>query len=69
MRPSKLKSNSRVQGKVLGAQTFAAITSVEGLRLGSASRKRLETMKANGLTPAQSRDEVLKVYMALADRK
>jgi len=58
-----------VQGKVLGAQTFAAITSVEGLCLGAASRKRLKAMKASGLTPAQSRDEVLKVYMELADRK
>lgn len=64
---SKPKSN--VPGRVLGARTFAAITAVEGLRLGTASRKRLQALKAGGLTPAERREEVLRAYMELNKRK
>jgi hypothetical protein len=64
---SKPKIN--VPGRVLGARTFAAITAVEGLRLGTASRKRLQALKAGGLSPAERREEVLRAYMEIKDRK
>ncbi len=63
------KAKSNIPGRVLGARTFAAITAVEGLRLGTASRKRLQALKAAGLTPAERREEVLRAYMDLAKRK
>jgi hypothetical protein len=47
----------------LGDKTFAAITAVEGLKLGSASKKRLSALKEKKLTPAQKRAEVLRAYV------
>ncbi|MBQ1559793.1 MULTISPECIES: hypothetical protein [unclassified Caulobacter] len=69
MSSTTLKAKSKVPGRVLGARTFAAITAVEGLRLGTASRKRLQALKAGGLTPAERREEVLRAYMDLTKRK
>ena len=63
------KPKSKVPGGVLGARTFAAIAAVEGLRLGAASRKRLQALKAGGLTPAECREEVLRAYMDLNKRR
>jgi|GEM_PF-2341457 len=54
---------------VLGARAFAAITAVEGLRLSAVSRRRLETLKASGLTPEERRAEVLRAYTGLGKRK
>lgn len=69
MSSTTLKPKSKVPGRVLGSRTFAAITAVEGLRLGTASRKRLQGLKAGGLTPAERREEVLRAYMELNKRK
>ncbi len=69
MSSTTLKPKCKVPGRVLGSRTFAAITAVEGLRLGTASRKRLQALKAGGLTPAERREEVLRAYMELNKRK
>jgi len=69
MSSTTLKAKRKAPGRVLGARTFAAITAVEGLRLGTASRKRLQALKAGGLTPAERREEVLRAYMELTKRK
>jgi hypothetical protein len=59
---NRKKSPINKQSRILGDRTFAAITAVEGLALSAASKKRLATMKAKKLTPAQKRAEVLRAY-------
>ena len=56
---SSINSSSRV----LGDKTFAAISTVEGLKLGKASRERLSALSKKNLTPAQKRAEVLRAYV------
>ena len=69
MSSTTLKAKGKAPGRVLGARTFAAITAVEGLRLGTVSRKRLQALKASGLTPTERREQVLRAYMDLSTRK
>jgi hypothetical protein len=59
----------RPRSRILGTKAFAAITAVEGLRLSAASRARLDTMKAAGLTAEQRRAEVLRAYTGLGKKK
>ncbi|WP_316187740.1 MULTISPECIES: hypothetical protein [unclassified Bradyrhizobium] len=56
---SSINSSTRV----LGDKTFAAISAVEGLKLGKASRDRLSSLDKAKLTPAQKRAEVLRAYV------
>lgn len=56
---SSINSSSRV----LGDKTFAAISAVEGLKLGKASKERLSALREKQLTPAQKRAEVLRAYV------
>lgn len=49
-------------GHVLGQRTFAAITAVEGINLGAASRKRLADMSKRKLSPDDQRSEVIRAY-------
>jgi hypothetical protein len=62
MAGNRKKSGINASSNVLGDKTFAAISAVEGLRLGGASKKRLSAMKELKLTPAQKRAEVLRAY-------
>lgn len=50
------------EGRILGDQTFAAISAVEGISLGAGSKKRLQDMKDRNLTSKQQRAEVIRVY-------
>jgi hypothetical protein len=55
--------------KILGARALAAISAVEGLKLGAASKKRLQSLQNDPtLTPDQRRAEVLKAYAGLSRR-
>ncbi len=56
------KSPINTSSRVLGEKTFAAISAVEGLKLGAASKKRLSAMKEQNLTASQKRAEVLRAY-------
>ncbi|OAF07591.1 hypothetical protein [Bradyrhizobium neotropicale] len=56
---SGINSSSRI----LGDRTFAAISAVEGLKLGKASKERLSALNKSKLTPAQKRAEVLRAYV------
>lgn len=62
------KSSKKPGSRVLGARAFAAITAVEGLRLSSASRRRLEVLKASSLSSDERRAEVLRAYSGLAKK-
>jgi hypothetical protein len=62
MPENRKKSPINKQFRILGDRTFAAITAVEGLALSTVSKKRLSTMKAKKLSPAQKRAEVLRAY-------
>jgi hypothetical protein len=59
---NRKKSPINTSSRVLGDKTFAAISAVEGLKLGAASKKRLSAMKDQRLTPSQKRAEVLRAY-------
>lgn len=50
------------EGLVLGDQTFAAISAVEGISLSASSRKRLESMKKRQLTTHEQRAEIIRAY-------
>jgi hypothetical protein len=66
---SSNKPPTRGKGPVLGARAFAAISAVEGLKLGAASRKRLQSLQDDPkLTPDQRRAEVRKAYAGLSRR-
>lgn len=62
-------SSRKPKSRVLGTKAFAAICAVDGLRLNAASRKRLELLKAAGLTTEERRAEVLRAYAGLGQRK
>ena len=66
---STARKQANANPKILGARALAAISAVEGLKLGAASRKRLESLQSNPkLTPDQRRAEVLKAYAGLSRR-
>ncbi len=54
---------------VLGQQTFAAITAVEGISLSSTSRKRLADMKKRKLSHDEQRSEVIRAYVDAKSRR
>ncbi len=61
------KSATAKAGKPIGARAFAAISAVEGLRLGQSSKRRPKALKADRtLSPEERRAEVLRAYMDLA---
>jgi hypothetical protein len=56
------KNERKPRSYRLGLRAFAAISAVEGLKLSSSSRARLEALRATDLTPEQRRAEILKAY-------
>lgn len=59
----KLVSDLSVDKRILGNDTFAAITAVEGIALGSASRLRLASMRERHLTHGEQRAEIIRAYL------
>lgn len=57
------KYPKRAARKILGGDTFAAISAVEGLSLTPESKHRLERLKNSSLSPDQRRAEVIRAYM------
>lgn len=49
-------------GCVLGDQTFAAISAVEGISLSAVSRRRLISMRKRNLTSQEQRAEIIRAY-------
>jgi hypothetical protein len=68
MAKASYKTGKRA-ARVLGAKTFAAISAVEGLRLKGESKKRLATLRASDLSPAERRAEVVRAYAAIKGRR
>lgn len=64
-----VKKSAKPKSRVLGPKAFAAISAVEGLRLSTVSRRRLETLKATGLSAEERRAEVLRAYSGLGSKK
>ena len=58
-KPSK---ESQAVGFVLGRERFAKISAVEGLELTEAMRERSAEFDRRGLSSAERRREILKVY-------
>jgi hypothetical protein len=65
------KISNRLGGDahVLGDRTFAAITAVEGVRLSTASRKRLSDMNSRKLPADEQRSEVIRAYVDAKARR
>jgi hypothetical protein len=62
-RHHKSKRSLSVENRILGNETFAAITAVEGIALGSASRARLASLRERRLSPSEQRAEVIRAYL------
>ncbi|MDP3493243.1 MAG: hypothetical protein Q8R82_09010 [Hyphomonadaceae bacterium] len=63
------RKDANAKPRILGTRALAAINAVEGLKLGAASKKRLQALQNDQtLTPDQRRAEVLKAYTALSRR-
>jgi hypothetical protein len=58
------KSQSRTNGasRVIGSKAFAAISAVEGLKLGHDSRARLDRLRSSGLGGEERRSAVRDAY-------
>lgn len=52
----------RSETYALGADAFASISAVEGLHLNAASQKRLDQLKAAGLSHDEMRAAILRAY-------
>lgn len=66
------KRNPRASNKmarVLGAKKYAAMAAIEGLHLGTTSKKRLAKLLASDLPPDQRRAEVLRAYSSPKGRR
>lgn len=61
IKPSAKKKQASAKF-VLGRGAFAKISAVEGIALTPAMKKRAEEFDRRGLTPAQRRREILKLY-------
>jgi hypothetical protein len=59
----KLISDLPVENRTLGMETFAAITAVEGISLGAASRARLANMRDRRLSHGEQRAEIIRAYL------
>jgi hypothetical protein len=60
---SKSSKKGATTGKfVLGSQRFAKISAVEGIKRTSAMKKRSAAFDKKGLSTAERRQELLKVY-------
>lgn len=59
----KAVSELPVESRILGNDAFAAITAVEGLALGAASRARLVRMRERSLSHGEQRDEIIRAYL------
>lgn len=62
MKKTTKRLGNSSENHVLGEQTFAAITAVEGISLSEASRKRLASMKKRKLTSEEQRSEIIRAY-------
>ncbi len=49
--------------RVLGAETFAAITAVEGIKLSQVSQQRIARMRIQRLPLNEQRAEVIRAYL------
>ena len=62
------KLTSGQPGLVLGDRVFAAITAIEGIKLGSASRSRLSELKKRKLSHSEQRAEIVRAYRGAKDK-
>ena len=63
--PPQKKSTSKKRTStklVIGRERFARISAVEGIKLSPAMKKRLARFDRAGLTAAERRREIIKVY-------
>jgi len=64
--PKQLRTST--DGCVLGDETFAAISAVEGISLSVSSRQRLVSMRQRNLTTQEQRAEIIRAYSGTKSR-
>lgn len=62
MKKNVKRTSVSSEAQILGDQTFAAISAVEGISLSASSRTRLESMKKRKLTTEEQRAEIIRAY-------
>jgi hypothetical protein len=61
--PRKARAKKRISAKfVIGRERFAKISAVEGIKPTAAMKKRMAEFDRQGLTAAERRREIIKVY-------
>jgi hypothetical protein len=62
--PKAVRTIRRTQPekRILGAQAYAAISAVEGLRLSPAGKKRLKTIAQSALSQNEKRQHIVQAY-------
>jgi hypothetical protein len=66
---SKATSKPAPQSRILGSRAFAAISAVEGLKLGRDSAARLDTLRSSTLGGEERRSAVREAYQGLRKSK
>lgn len=69
MGSSRSKLTRKSKPYSLGADAFASISAVEGLHLSATSRKRLDRLKAAGLSHEEMRAAILRAYKSSSGRE
>lgn len=69
MSSSRGKFALNTEAYVLGSEAFASISAVEGLHLSTASRRRLDQLKAAGLSHQEMRAAILRAYKTSSGRE
>lgn len=59
---AKTRPTSIPKRRIIGRRAFAAMSAVEGLKLSGESRKRLQKLRASGLSAAERRKAILSAY-------
>jgi len=65
------KSDGKTTGasRTIGSKAFAAISAVEGLKLGRDSRARLDRLRSSGLGGEERRSAVREAYRSARNSK
>lgn len=59
---AKTRSTGTPKRSIIGRRAFAAMSAVEGLKLSAESRRRLQKLRAGGLSAAERRKAILNAY-------
>lgn len=68
MKKTSKQFRTFADGCVLGDETFAAISAVEGISLSASSKQRLVSMRQRNLAAHEQRAEIIRAYSGTKSR-